>query len=74
MCNIYKNESKTSTTWRATSSSDSEMATGKRRAAGGILTRITPTQVTTSGSRKFLLAIALFILLASVNGATDQVS
>lgn len=48
------------------------MATGKRRAAGGILTRITPTQVTTSGSRKFLLAIALFILLASVNGATDQ--
>ncbi|XP_011207569.2 syndecan isoform X1 [Bactrocera dorsalis] len=74
MFNIYKNASPTSTTWIATSSatSGSEMTAGKRRAAGGILTSLTPTHVTTSGSRKFLLAVALFVLLASVNGATDQ--
>ncbi|XP_039954535.1 syndecan isoform X3 [Bactrocera tryoni] len=74
MCNIYKNASPTSTTWIATSSatSGSEMTAGKQRAAGCILTSLTPTHVTTSGSRKFLLAVALFVLLASVNGATDQ--
>nr|XP_036234114.1 syndecan isoform X2 [Bactrocera oleae]XP_036234115.1 syndecan isoform X2 [Bactrocera oleae]XP_036234116.1 syndecan isoform X2 [Bactrocera oleae] len=74
MCNIYKNASPTSTSWIATSSATlgSEMTAGKRRATGGILTSLTPTHVTTSGSRKFLLAVALFVLLASVNGATDQ--
>uniref|UniRef100_A0A0K8W0C7 Syndecan n=1 Tax=Bactrocera latifrons TaxID=174628 RepID=A0A0K8W0C7_BACLA len=70
MCNIYKNASPTSTTWIATSGS--EMTAGKRRAAGGILTSLTPTHVTTSGSSKFLLAVTLFVLLGSVNGATDQ--
>uniref|UniRef100_A0A0A1XNC2 Syndecan n=1 Tax=Zeugodacus cucurbitae TaxID=28588 RepID=A0A0A1XNC2_ZEUCU len=73
MFNSYKNASTTSTTWIATSSTAAEMTAGKRRAAGGILTSHTPTHaMPISGSRKFLLAIALFVLLASVNGATDQ--
>lgn len=48
------------------------MTAGKRRVAGGVSTGPISSHAT-SGSRKFLLAVAcLFVLLASVNCAADQ--
>ncbi|XP_023158679.1 uncharacterized protein LOC111591527 isoform X1 [Ceratitis capitata] len=75
MRNINIKPTLATTTWiAATSSSDNKaMMTGKRRTGYDCTGLISP-HVTNGCSRKFLLGIALFVLLASVNGATDQVS
>ncbi|XP_023158680.1 uncharacterized protein LOC111591527 isoform X2 [Ceratitis capitata] len=74
MRNINIKPTLATTTWiAATSSSDNKaMMTGKRRTGYDCTGLISP-HVTNGCSRKFLLGIALFVLLASVNGATDQV-
>ncbi|XP_053965168.1 uncharacterized protein LOC128867733 [Anastrepha ludens] len=72
MYNIYKKASTTTTSWISRSSSGSEMTASKRRVAGGVSTGLISSHAT-SGSRKFLLAVAcLFVLLASANCAADQ--
>uniref|UniRef100_W8AQH1 Syndecan n=2 Tax=Ceratitis capitata TaxID=7213 RepID=W8AQH1_CERCA len=73
MRNINIKPTLATTTWiAATSSSDNKaMMTGKRRTGYDCTGLISP-HVTNGCSRKFLLGIALFVLLASVNGATDQ--